>query len=219
MARWLCNFSDQEIWKVFRSITELIYDWVEPKLPDKLLWYYYAIKPYIEDDVERHRKYTESKSMNWKLWGRPKASFVGDTDNPSEKPKKAKKAKKATDNDNDIYTNNIYIVYNNIDNNNMEELKKEFPNKNFDVEIKKMCNNWAWKWKTIKKPKQALRNWLLPKKWENDYIDWVEDKTDDQRISEFLQSKTKFYEKYWEVRYYEIKDKRISKCLSNPLAL
>ena len=61
---------------MFRSITELIYDWVEPKLPDKLLWYYYAIKPYIEDDVERHRKYAKAKSMNWKLWGKVDKKLV-----------------------------------------------------------------------------------------------------------------------------------------------
>ena len=37
----------------------------------------------------------------------------------------------------------------NIKEKDMNKLKKEFPNKNFEVEIKKMCNNWAGKSKII----------------------------------------------------------------------
>jgi len=61
-------------------------------------------------------------------------------------------------------------IVNNIKEEEKEKLRKEFPEKNLEVEIKKMCNNWAGKNKQIKKPVQALRNRLLPKKRENDYI-------------------------------------------------
>ena len=82
-----------------------------------------------------------------------------------------------------------------------------------------MCNNWAGKNKQIKKPLSALRNWLLPKKRETDYIQDITEKTDKQRIEEFLAGKMKFYEKYWYPKYEEVKDKRIAECLRQPLSL
>lgn len=219
MARWLCNFSDTEIWKIFRAVTSLVYEWKEIDLPEKLQTIYLILKPYIDDDIDRHKKYIQSKSDNWKLWWRPKASFTDTNNNPSDKPKKAKKTKKATDMIwYDIYSNNMYIV-NNISIEEKEKLKKEFPKKNLDVEIPKMCNNWAGKNKKIKKPVQALRNRLLPKKWDNEYIEWLIEKDDDQWITEFLKSKQKFWDKYWEEKYYEVKDKWISRCLAQPLVL
>lgn len=221
MAKWLCNFSDTEIWKVFRAITELIYEWVEPKLPDKLLWYYFAIKPYIEDDIERHRKYVEWKKKWWiESWKvrKQKATIKVRKQNRSNWTEWTKWTEWTTDNDNDIYTNNIDIV-NNIKEEEKEKLRKEFPNKNLEVEIKKMCNNWAGKNKQIKKPLSALRNWLLPKKRETDYIQDITEKTDKQRIEEFLAGKMKFYEKYWYPKYEEVKDKRIAECLRQPLSL
>ena len=133
MAKWLCNFSDTEIWKVFRAITELIYEWVEPKLPDKLLWYYFAIKPYIEDDIERHRKYVEWKKKWWiESWKvrKQKATIKVRKQNRSNWTEWTEWTEWTTDNDNDIYTNNIDIV-NNIKEEEKEKLRKEFPNKKF----------------------------------------------------------------------------------------
>lgn len=222
MAKWLCNFSDTEIGKVFRAITNFIYEWVEVDLPDKLKGVYLILKPYIDDDIERHKKYIEWKKNWWieswrvRKW---KASFKVKKPKGSDWTEWTEATEWTTDMTwYNIYTSNIEIV-NNIKEEEIEKLRKEFPNKNLEVEIKKMCNNWAGKNKIIKKPIQALRNWLLPKKWENEYIQWVKEKTDKQRIEEFLAGKVKFYDKYWYKKYEEIKDKRIAECLRQPLSL
>lgn len=222
MAKWLCNFSDTEIWKVFRAVTSFIYEWIEIELPEKLQWVYCILKPYINDDIERHKKFIEWKKNWWiESWKvrKQKATIKGKKHKWNNWTEWTKWTEWTIEVKwNDIYTNNIEIV-SNIKEEEIEKLRKEFPNKNFEVEIKKMCNNWAGKNKHIKKPIQALRNRLLPKKRENDYIKGVEQKTDNQWIEEFLSGKMKFYEKYWYPKYEEVKDKWIAECLRQPLSL
>jgi hypothetical protein len=191
-------------------------DYVIPKELEIVFWFF---KPFFDNDIQIHKQFCISRRENWKKWGRPIASFVDNTNNPSKKPKEATKPTKPTEVKwSDIYTSNIEIV-SNIKEEEKEKLRKEFPNKNLEVEIKKMCNSWAGNNKQIKKPLSALRNWLLPKKRENDYIQDITEKTDKQRIEEFLAGKMKFYEKYWYPKYEEVKDKRIAECLRQPLSL
>lgn len=193
--------------------------WLDYTIPKELEIVFWFFKPFFDNDIKIHEEFCISRRENWKKWGRPIASFIDNTYNPNKKPKKATKPTKPTEVKwSDIYTSNIEIV-SNIKEEEKEKLKKEFPNKNLDVEIKKMCNNWAGKNKIIKKPIQALRNWLLPKKRETDYIQDITEKTDKQRIEEFLAGKMKFYEKYWYPKYEEVKDKRIAECLRQPLSL
>jgi hypothetical protein len=193
--------------------------WLEYKLDKKIEMIFWFFKPFFDNDIKIHEEFCVSRRENWKKWWRPKASFTEEEPKGSDKPKKATKTKKATEVKwSDIYTSNIEIV-SNIKEEEKEKLRKEFPNKNLEVEIKKMCNSWAGNNKQIKKPLSALRNWLLPKKRENDYIQDITEKTDKQRIEEFLAGKMKFYEKYWYPKYEEVKDKRIAECLRQPLSL
>lgn len=194
--------------------------WLDYTIPKELEIVFWFFKPFFDNDIKIYdEKIVKRNQENGKLWGRPIASFVDNNNNPSEKPSEPKKPKKPIETIwIDIYTSNIEII-NNIKEEEKEKIRKEFPEKNLEVEIKKMCNNWAGKNKQIKKPMQALRNRLLPKKRENDYIQWVENKTDKQRIEEFLAGKMKFYEKYWYPKYGEVKDKRIAECLRQPLSL
>ena len=82
-----------------------------------------------------------------------------------------------------------------------------------------MLDWYESRWKKIKKPNQAFKNWLRPKKCDLEYIEGVVDKTDDQRITEFLSGKNKFNDKYWFDKYQEVQEMRIKKCLSQPLTL
>lgn len=196
--------------------------WLDYELDENIKMIFWFFKPFFDNDQKVYDNFCESRRNNGKLWGRPKASIIGDTDNPRNKPKKATKAKQPTEMtwhdmkwSNSIVYSKEYI-YNKID---KESLKKEFPKKNFDIEFEKMWNNRDSRWKKIKKPNQAMRNWLLPKPREKEYIDWIADKTDEQWITEFLAWKTKFHDKYWRDKYQEVKDKRIQKCLSQPLSL
>ena len=218
MARWLCNFSDDDIGKIFRSITSFIYEGIEIKLPEKLQWVYFILKPYIDDDIERHTKYIKWKKNWWVASWITRASTIKKKHKRSKWTEWTEWTEWTTDNDNDIYTSNIEIV-SNIKEKDLEKLKKEFPEKNIEVEIKKMCNNRAGKWKQIKKPIQALRNWLLPKEWQNGYVIGIENKTDDQWVTEFLSGKNAFNDKYWWDKYQEVKDLWIKKCLAQPLSL
>jgi hypothetical protein len=201
--------------------------WLEYKLDEKLKMIFWFFKPFFDNDIEKHKEFCESRKINGSKWWRPKASIAGSNNNPSKKPKKAKKPYKPTEMtwsevnwlEYDIlYNSNIDIV-NKIKEKEKEKIKKEFPNKNYEVEVKKMCNNRAGKSKIIKKPIQALRNRMLPKDRDPEYIKWIENKTDDQWIKEFLSWKNDFNKKYWYDKYQEVKEKWINKCLSQPLSL
>lgn len=216
---WIENMDNEKKWKLF----DLVYRynlWMEYEIDDDLKIVFWFFKPFFDNDIKIYdEKIVKRNQENGKLWGRSKSSFTDNNHNPSKKPSEPKKPKKPIETIwIDIYTSNMDIV-NNIKEEEKEKLRKEFPEKNLEVEIKKMCNNWAGKNKQIKKPVQALRNRLLPKKRENDYIQWVDKKTDKQWIEELLAGKMKFYEKYWWDKYQEVKDLRIAECLRQPLSL
>ena len=199
--RGMCWLNNTDLGIMFRSIWDKIYNWIEPELSDKLSGMYLAIKPYIEDDTERHKNYIKSKVSSWKLWWLAKASKSVKTNKWSIV---AKLAKLAPDNDYDYYS-----IYNSI---NIIEVTKEFPNKNIEVEFKKMWNYWEAKWKQIKKPNQAFKNWLLPKKREKEYKQWTVARTDQEFIEEMILNKNDFYQKYWKEKYKEIYDKWLLSC-------
>lgn len=92
----------------------------------------------------------------------------------------------------------------------IETLSKEFAKKNVKVEFERFWNYWEWSWKKIKKPTLAFRNWLLPKKREKEYMEWVKDKTDIDWIKEYKEiGSKKFRELYGDEKRTEVKEKLI----------
>lgn len=190
--------------------------WLEYELDDKLKMIFGFFKPFFDNDIAVHEKFCESRRNNGKKWGRPKASITEIKHNQSNKPREAKEPTKPTE----VKWSDIYytrdILYNILD---IEKYKKDYPKKNIDIELDKMLDWYESRWKKIKKPNQAFKNWLRPKKYDLEYIEGVVDKTDDQRITEFLSGKNKFNDKYWFDKYQEVQEMRIKKCLSQPLTL
>jgi len=181
-------------------------------------------KNQFDRDIKKYINVCERNVENWKKWWRP----PNNPKNPSGLSGNPKEPKKA-DNDNDNESDN--------DNKNKKQRKtaaaistyeefvlklewvdraSEYPKRNIEIEKQRCRNKLEWK---IKNAKSTFRNRLLPKKREPEYSEWLVDKTDEQWITEFLAWKTKFHDKYWRDKYQEVKDKRIQKCLSQPLSL
>lgn len=213
--RGMCSLNNTELWLLFRSIWELIYKWKNPILSDKLKWMYYIIKPYIEDDTERHVNYIKWK----KSWGiaswKSRASIIIKKSKRSFWTEWTEWTEWTSDIDIDIDYNKD-IVLSRI---KIEKFRIDFPKKNIEIEFNKFWRWWEWEWKKIKKPNQAFWNWLSPKTYDKEYIDWITEKDDSQWIKEFLFWKMKFHDKYWWDKYQKVKDLRIKQCLAQPLSL
>lgn len=211
---WIENLDIERKWLLF----DVIYRynlWLEYKIDPKIEMIFWFFKPFFDSDKKAYDDYCDSRRKNWIKWGRP--PITEEKHNLSIKPKKATKAYKPTDNNsnsNSNYSREYVLSY--ID---IEKYKKEYPKKNIDIEFDKMFRRWENEWKKIKKPNTAFTNRLGTKEREPEYVAGLEQKTDDQRITEFLNWKSKFNDKYGWDRYQEVKELRTKKCLSQPLSL
>jgi hypothetical protein len=195
------NLSKEEIWEFVIAIWKYIYEWVEPKMSEKLFWMYLWHKEFFDHDKKRYEDFCEKQRNNPKWHWRPKASFVEQDCIPS---KKAKKAKKANGYGYGIDNYNKVEIFKKIE---VEELRKEFPSKNIEVEFERMWNRREWNWKQIKKPNQAFKNRLLPKKRDKEYNANTTPQNTEEWISEYNRLKPKkFQEKYGYEKSFEVRD-------------
>ena len=119
---------------------------------------------------------------------------------------------KNQDNNNTIYNNTIYNKkiqsfsdFEAVLEQTGRDFAKEYPTRNIEVE-KKACWNWyEAQNKTMKNWTLAFVNRLKPKKRENEYVEWVWEKTEEQWIKERQSNKNWFLAKYWQEKYDEIK--------------
>lgn len=192
-------------------------DWIEPNPETDQIAYamFLMAKPQIDKNNQRF--------TNWQWWWRPNKDWEN-----SQKPNNNQTITKPKPNV------NVNVNVNANVNNNKKEKKivasfeefntklewvdraVDFPQKNIEIEKQRCWAKLEWK---IKNSKSTFRNRLLPHKRDKEYIDWIVEKTDDQRISEFLNWKNKFNDKYWFDKYQEVKDLWIKKCLAQPLSL